>query len=93
MARFSPKTLKLEPGDRLILYSDGMAETLSQKGEDGYRALARFFASRPRLPATEACFDFLHHHPFILSGQRQPDDFSVLVLARRARDLGGSQSS
>ncbi|NLI75900.1 MAG: SpoIIE family protein phosphatase [Candidatus Riflebacteria bacterium] len=80
--RVTPLTLRLEPGERLIFYTDGLAESLSIDGDDGFQTLGAWFGTRPPLPAPAACCDILDHHPFVRSGEPLPDDFTVLILER-----------
>lgn len=87
--RLYPQTLVLNPGERLIFYSDGMAETLAMPGTSGFDQLGRFLGTRPRLSPADACRDFLDHHPFLATGRPQPDDMTVVVLARKGPSKEG----
>ncbi len=78
----TPITLTIEPGERLLLYTDGLAESLSEVQTSAFDILQKYLESRPRLPVAEACADLLDHHPFVERRLPQPDDFSVLILER-----------
>ncbi len=86
----TPLSFTLAPGERLILYTDGLAETLDcGKVETGFDMLARYMETRPRLPALVAGDDFLDHHPHLVAELAQPDDFTVVVI-ERAGGMAGS---
>lgn len=78
----SEETLHLAPGDRLVLYSDGLADALSPAGQPFDRAaLIAFLANCVLLPADELCaatFAELARHQ---AGAEQYDDMTMLVLA------------
>jgi len=83
-ARFQadPVRFSLAPGDRLILFTDGLTESLARDGSDGFEELRRHVASRPALPLEQACEDLLDTHPAMFTGRPQPDDFTVLLIER-----------
>jgi sigma-B regulation protein RsbU (phosphoserine phosphatase) len=75
------KTLEIEPGDCLCLYTDGVTEAKNLLGEQfGYRTLARVLRDVAHLPAEEviqrivgAVDDFQENAP-------QHDDITLVVL-------------
>ena len=77
-ADYSDKTLALEPGDRLLLYTDGLVEARNAEGElFGEDALAAVLRETKRLTTDEAA------DRMIASAQQwaksQDDDLTVLV--------------
>lgn len=80
----TPVNLAMAPGDRLIFFTDGLAESLAEESNDAFRDLAVYLSGRPSLPIEDACRDILDEHPFVRSGRPQPDDFTVLIVERQA---------
>jgi phosphoserine phosphatase RsbU/P len=93
-SRYAVQTTRLEPGDLLVLYSDGITEAENPSGvpfdEDGLLALVRAHAENPDLKAVAAAIiKAVEHHA---QDVRFADDLTVL-LARRpgehpSRDSG-----
>ncbi|MBF0544755.1 MAG: SpoIIE family protein phosphatase [Candidatus Riflebacteria bacterium] len=79
---FTPVQVELQPSERLIFYTDGLAEPLGEEGVSGFNILKSYLAGRPFLPLEEACKDILENHPLIASGQPLPDDFTVVIIER-----------
>ncbi|NLI76131.1 MAG: CHASE2 domain-containing protein [Candidatus Riflebacteria bacterium] len=90
--RFSRLPIPLRSGDRLILYTDGLVESLETldrpPGTTSFSRFVGFLAGRPVLPVAEACDDILAQHPFIQAGGAQPDDFTVVIVARNGPEKG-----
>lgn len=82
-ARFENIDFKLNPGDRLLLYSDGTVEAESPDGEQlGFLSFSRKAASTRELPLQE-WVDQLGSHVLKWVGNRQlEDDMSMLALER-----------
>ena len=74
-AEYSEIQIRLDPGDQLSLYTDGLVEARSSTGEIyGFERLHALFASRPSAQqATQAAVAF-----------GQEDDITVLTLTRLA---------
>jgi len=81
--RTKPVMFALQPGDRLFLYTDGLAESLAGEGSDGFTQLMAYVGSRPVIPLVQACDDLLDAHPHTLAGKAQPDDFTVVIIERQ----------
>ncbi|MBU1108950.1 MAG: CHASE2 domain-containing protein [Candidatus Riflebacteria bacterium] len=76
--------VEINPGDRWVFYTDGLYESLGEGDENEMKiaSLQAYFESRPIIPIIDACADILDHHPSFLTGQPQPDDYTVLLLER-----------
>jgi sigma-B regulation protein RsbU (phosphoserine phosphatase) len=90
-SRYASQRARLEPGDLLVLYSDGITEAESPSGtpfdEEGLIALIRAHADDPSLPDIgQAVIKAVERHA---QDVRFADDLTIL-LARRpeVRDLG-----
>ena len=85
---FTSQTVHLEPGDAVVLYTDGVTEAINTKGEQfGIERVNEVFAGRPpgnSEQATQALFDAVRD--FVGEAQ-QFDDITCLVLHR---GFGGS---
>ncbi len=77
---FSPVAITLQPGERLLLYTDGLFESLSLRGEDGLDKLVDYLQSRPRLALEATPQDVLDHHPEVISTKSQADDHTFLAV-------------
>lgn len=75
------------PGERWMFYTDGLYESLGEGGENEMKiaALQTYLGTRPLVPLIDACSDILDHHPSFLTGQPQPDDYTVLLLERASK--------
>jgi phosphoserine phosphatase RsbU/P len=86
-ARYSAETIRLQPGDALVMYSDGITEAEDPTGvpfdEAGLeRTLALYPGTFPEATAAsvgQAIFDAVERHR---RDSRLADDLSVLVLSR-----------
>ena len=76
-------TAALEPGDRFVLYTDGITEAPSPSGEEfGMDRFKSFVAEHARKPAQELC-DALVKHVTAWSGnssREQHDDLTLIVV-------------
>jgi PAS domain S-box-containing protein len=89
--RFSAGTVKLEAGDRLILYTDGLLDLPRRRGGGSLSSaelpelLGRLLAERADGPVVHLAWRLLHEisgEPFaqILAARDLPDDLAMLVL-------------
>jgi sigma-B regulation protein RsbU (phosphoserine phosphatase) len=79
--------LSLEPGDRLLLFTDGVTEAAGPSGAFGEERLMEWLASRPRLEtAEETSFSLQAALAEHLGGRRTNDDVTFLVLHRQGRE-------
>jgi sigma-B regulation protein RsbU (phosphoserine phosphatase) len=86
-SRYTAQRARLEPGDLLVLYSDGITEAESPSGapfdEDGLIALIRANGANPSLPEIgKAVIKAVERHA---QDARFADDLTIL-LARRTDD-------
>jgi sigma-B regulation protein RsbU (phosphoserine phosphatase) len=86
-SQYTAQRARLEPGDLLVLYSDGITEAEDPAGvpfeEDGLIALIRTHGDNPSLPdIAKAVIKAVEHHA---QDVRFADDLTVL-LARRTED-------
>jgi phosphoserine phosphatase RsbU/P len=83
-AAYSATEIPLRPGDRCLLYTDGVVEAMNAAQEEfGKARLEQFLAKHPDLPAdrfSTALLDEISRWAGPSSGQRQDDDITVLVL-------------
>ena len=76
----------LSPGDRLLLYSDGLTEAENAQGqpfeEAGLEAIVRTYASQSPESIAAAAFRHVEQHT---KDSRITDDLTILLLGRTAR--------
>ncbi|HSE36722.1 MAG TPA: SpoIIE family protein phosphatase [Blastocatellia bacterium] len=85
--QYSASTLQLEPGDSLLLYTDGLTESRSPyDAEYGSDRLKRVVAAKHSLapqPLTAACIEDARS---FRGGQPKPDDLTIMVIQRANGD-------
>ncbi|MBI3039088.1 serine/threonine-protein phosphatase, partial [bacterium] len=83
--KVNPTPVVLNPNERIIFFTDGLAESLDQDSSiSAYDLLDEYFQSRPSLPIERSCGDILENHPFFKRGLPQPDDFTVVIVERKS---------
>ena len=77
------RSVAFEPGARLLLYTDGVSDTLAGPDDDGEEAIVR--TVREHVPPEESVLDaVLLQVRAQLGGRLQPDDLTLLSAVRRA---------
>ena len=71
---FGTVTIDLRPGDRLVLYTDGLVETREEPIDDRLNILLGLL-DRPNRPLERTCDQLLHQ----LSGSTKHDDVTLLI--------------
>ncbi|GEM_PF-4714883 len=83
--KVQPVSVVLNPGERLVMYTDGLVESLGTGvGNDLFIEFQKFVAGQAWRPLDEACSGLLQEHPFTKTGAAQPDDFTIVILERAA---------
>ena len=82
-AEYTAETLKLEPGDVVLLYTDGVNESMNEKGEQlGLDKLVNEIkesqAKTPELVGKAVCQSIKRH----VNGHTQFDDICIVCLGR-----------
>ncbi|MBF0407791.1 MAG: SpoIIE family protein phosphatase [Candidatus Riflebacteria bacterium] len=81
--KLQPNHFTLQPGERILLYSDGLVESIdNDDGKSHYDHFSKYLHSRPLLPLESACDDILENHSYIKTGLPRPDDFTILIVER-----------
>jgi sigma-B regulation protein RsbU (phosphoserine phosphatase) len=83
-AAYSSIEMELRPGDRYLLYTDGLPESKSASGEEfGITRCSQFLASRTQFPTAEFADDLLREitsWTARASGSIQEDDMTLVIL-------------
>ena len=78
---YQQETLKLEPGDLLVAFTDGISEAMNSLDEEwGEDRLLEAVESRVALPATELLSQILAAADAFAAGAKQHDDMTLVVL-------------
>ena len=76
----------LNPGDTLVLYTDGVSEAMNAEGEEfGVERLQQLFANQPPTSARMAIEAIMQAVSDFAEGTPQSDDVTCLVLRRAPR--------
>ena len=82
-AKFSVSRVSLDPGDVLLLYTDGYTEARDSEDEEfGRERLATLLARHARLPPRDLLEALMHELDRFRSGTPMTDDLSLMVLQR-----------
>jgi sigma-B regulation protein RsbU (phosphoserine phosphatase) len=80
---YSQGTATLQPGDVLVLYSDGITEATNAAGEEyGLARLKNAVAAAAAMPAEAAARHIIESAGRFVDGEKPNDDQSILVLRR-----------
>jgi ligand-binding sensor domain-containing protein/serine phosphatase RsbU (regulator of sigma subunit) len=84
---------RLEPGDRILIYTDGIPEiTLSNGTVFGMRRLAQLYEHTRSQGLRDAAAAIQYHADQSLEGRAQLDDWTFTIMEWNARHLGGPGS-
>ena len=83
---YRQETVTLNPGDTMILYTDGVSEAMNAEGEEfGVERLQQVFAASPPVDARTANEAVMAAVAEFAGDTPQSDDITCLVLRRAAR--------
>ena len=77
--RFEPAAARLEPGDAVVLYTDGAIEVRGVTADEGERRLREVLAAAAGRTAAEL-LEHIEHHTLVLGGGAPRDDLALLAL-------------
>jgi phosphoserine phosphatase RsbU/P len=84
--RYELRETKLEPGDMLVLYSDGVTEACDPIGEEfGEARLAKFFQERGDESCSHLVASLMAHLRTWRSSTSFADDFTIVLVKRMGR--------
>ncbi|HMD78311.1 MAG TPA: PP2C family protein-serine/threonine phosphatase [Terracidiphilus sp.] len=92
-AEYASLCTAFEPGDRCLLYTDGLVEASNHKDEEfGAERLSEFLARNSGLEANAACSALLDQVTAWLGGEleRQQDDITFVVVEFRPAEVDAS---
>jgi sigma-B regulation protein RsbU (phosphoserine phosphatase) len=91
---YTTRTLQLDPGDTLLLYTDGVNEAMNREkqlfGDDRLRAFARTQTSTAPKDLIEGLFGAVHG---FAGGEEQSDDITVLAVRYLGNKSAGGSGS
>jgi len=77
-----PWPLRIEPGDTLLLYTDGLVEARNEKEEYGVKRLGQKVTELGARPAAEIAAGIMNDVARFSTGQEQRDDVTLVVVRR-----------
>jgi sigma-B regulation protein RsbU (phosphoserine phosphatase) len=84
VSQYSTNRLALEPGDRIVLYTDGLSDTEDREGQEfGADRLAQLCAELMREPPGVVVGQVFHALEHFRSAPSQADDMTMMVVRRR----------
>jgi len=82
---FTQETVRLSPGDKLVIYTDGVSEAENAAGDQfGEERLAELLKASSKQPATELHKTIMEEVAGFTAGAAQNDDITLVVLEFRA---------
>jgi serine phosphatase RsbU (regulator of sigma subunit) len=82
-APYEVRETRLEPGEMLVLYSDGVTEASTTNGKEfGEEGLAQFLAARPSVPCDEIVNQLVDYMRKWRGNTAFADDFTVVLVRR-----------
>lgn len=82
-AKYTTETLRLEPAQSLVLYTDGLSESRNAEGiEYGDRKLREFVETQHHLNPVEFSATFLDDVQTHSAGRQPADDLTLMVIRR-----------
>lgn len=88
-AEWNEITLKLESGERLFIYTDGVTDAENTSGEMyGETRLIRFLLNSAEQPSANAVQECLQTLIAFMAGKIQFDDITMLMLTRETEPVG-----
>lgn len=83
-ARYEDVTIPFEPGDTLVVYTDGIVEAENDLGEEfGEERLERLVSENAHLPPKAIQDCIIGEVQGFLDGTRQSDDLTLVIIQRR----------
>ncbi len=79
-----PWPLRIEPGDTLVIYTDGLVEARNEKEEYGVKRLREKVAELGARPAVEIVQGIMDSVRKFTNSEIQRDDVTLVVVKRRA---------
>jgi sigma-B regulation protein RsbU (phosphoserine phosphatase) len=80
-ATYVGQELRLSPGDILLLYTDGIPETVNAAGEQfGLERIQSALSDEASLPAPEICHNILNAVSTFRHSPNQADDASIVTV-------------
>lgn len=84
--QFEEKEIILEPGDKLVLYSDGLSEAMdldgNMFGDPEFNRLQRFIQNYGNLPTRNLHNKLIHEWEKFCKGADATDDYTLLILGK-----------
>ena len=84
---YTAETTVIQPGDRLLLYTDGVTEAMNEMGElyDSVRPFKEFFARHRPATADRFIQDLIGDVKAFMGSALQNDDITAMYLVRKDR--------
>lgn len=80
---FTTDVVRLEPGDRILLYTDGLVEARTHTGFVGYQTIRDVVGELLEDDPRKSCDQVFQWHRNLTTGGPQEDDITVVLLNRQ----------
>jgi sigma-B regulation protein RsbU (phosphoserine phosphatase) len=85
-ARFDAEEVRFDPGDMLVLYTDGVVEVMDDKAQEfGEERLELILRNSTHLPAEEIIRAVVDQTRSFAGQESYPDDFTIVVIRNSGR--------
>ncbi|MFZ5950595.1 MAG: PP2C family protein-serine/threonine phosphatase, partial [Candidatus Rifleibacteriota bacterium] len=84
-SKYRSERVKIEPGDKILMYTDGLVEaTVSDQKMIGYEKAREWFSQAVGLNAEESVTMMFQRFNSATEGRAAEDDISLIVIHRHA---------
>ncbi|EKD83583.1 MAG: hypothetical protein ACD_39C00584G0002 [uncultured bacterium] len=81
--KFNLNEFQLQPGEKIIFYTDGLVESMPESSKvDAFILFKEYLLQFDSKEINKFCSRIIFDHPFFKTNEPQPDDFTAVILER-----------